>query len=242
MATHHFILQGKGGVGKSLISAILFQALAAQGKSVSGFDVDAHNPTFYGFKEFNVTRFEVVKNGEIDPRQFDKLLGAINSMPEGSHSVTDSGASSFVAFSSYIEEIGLFQVLQENGHTVYLHTIVAGGQNIHDTLFGLKSLAVGFEDTPIVVWLNPYFGEISLEGKSFEDFIIYEEHGAQFHAIIKMPEGKKATLGRDLEELLANRRSFAAEYKNPNQHIAVRSRLNRHWQNWLAVIEMAGLG
>ena len=38
MATIHFIQQGKGGVGKSMIAAILYQVLRHLGKEVVAFD------------------------------------------------------------------------------------------------------------------------------------------------------------------------------------------------------------
>ena len=42
----HIALQGKGGVGKSLISAILSQYLSSKGQDVYGIDVDPVNQTF----------------------------------------------------------------------------------------------------------------------------------------------------------------------------------------------------
>ena len=40
MATVHFIQQGKGGVGKSMIASILYQVLLLLGKKVAAFDTD----------------------------------------------------------------------------------------------------------------------------------------------------------------------------------------------------------
>lgn len=45
MATIHFIQQGKGGVGKSMIAAILYQVLRHLGKEVVAFDTDPVNAT-----------------------------------------------------------------------------------------------------------------------------------------------------------------------------------------------------
>jgi len=47
MATIHFILQGKGGVGKSLIAALLAQYLHGRGLEVYCFDTDPINATLY---------------------------------------------------------------------------------------------------------------------------------------------------------------------------------------------------
>ena len=51
MATIHFILQGKGGVGKSMIAVMLCQALRHFGKEVIAFDTDPVNATLAGFKD-----------------------------------------------------------------------------------------------------------------------------------------------------------------------------------------------
>ena len=77
MAVIHFIQQGKGGVGKSMIASFLYQALLHFGKEVAAFDTDPVNATLAGFKEFSVRRKVIIKDGNIDPRAFDSLM-----MPE----------------------------------------------------------------------------------------------------------------------------------------------------------------
>ncbi|WP_308620459.1 P-loop NTPase [uncultured Desulfovibrio sp.] len=77
MATIHFILQGKGGVGKSMIAVMLCQTLRHFGKEVIAFDTDPVNATLAGFKEFNVTSLDVMQDGNINPRKFDILLEAL---------------------------------------------------------------------------------------------------------------------------------------------------------------------
>ena len=49
----HFVLQGKGGVGKSFISAILAQFIA-KNSEVMCYDTDPVNQTFAAFKALNV--------------------------------------------------------------------------------------------------------------------------------------------------------------------------------------------
>jgi hypothetical protein len=91
-----------------------------------------------------------------------------------------------------------------------MHSVVTGGQALGDTLSSLKSLTSHFEDTPIVVWLNPYFGEIVLNGSGFHEFKVYAESSANFKAVIELPTLKAHTFGKDLEEMLAKRWSFEA--------------------------------
>lgn len=227
MATVHFIQQGKGGVGKSMIASILYQVLRLLGKKVAAFDTDPVNATLAGFKEFEVTCLDILKNGDIDPRQFDTLIDTIMEQKPETHVIVDNGASSFLALNGYIKENSIIGMLEEGGHAVFFHSVITGGQAIGDTVLGLRSLALGFPTTPIVVWLNPYFGEIVMDGRPFEEFKVYQEFAGQFHAIITIPQGNKATIGKDLETLFAKRQSFETAI-NSGQSIVVRSRLQRY--------------
>lgn len=238
MATVHLIQQGKGGVGKSMIAAILYQALKHLGKTVVAYDTDPVNATLAGFKEFSVTRLNIMKQDNIDVRAFDDLVQGIFGLPDETHAIVDNGASSFVALGSYLKENEVISLFNENGHKVFLHTVITGGQALTDTASGLKVLATGFPETPIVVWLNSYFGEIMMEGRSFETFNIYKEHSQQFHALVPIPQGNKATIGKDLEEVFAKRQSFATAISS-SQSIVVRSRLNRYWNELVAAVEQA---
>lgn len=158
MATIHFILQGKGGVGKSMIAVLLYQALKHFEKQVSAYDTDPVNATLASFNEFNVTRIEIMKGDNIDVRKFDTLFDALLSAPQESHVIVDNGASSFIALGAYLLENDFLPLLEEQGHKVFFHTVITGGQALGDTLKGLSSLATGFPTVPIVIWLNPYYG------------------------------------------------------------------------------------
>jgi len=240
MATIHFIQQGKGGVGKSLIAVILYQVLKHLGKEVAAFDTDPVNATFHAFEGFEVTRLDILHQGDINPRAFDELINKIAVLPEQTHVIVDNGASSFLALNNYIRENDVLGVLAEHGHSVFFHTVITGGQAMTDTVLGLKSLALGFPDTPIVVWLNPYFGDIRMDEKKFEEFKVYQEFGSQFHAVISIPQGNKATLGKDLEILFARHQSFAQGIAS-SQSLIMRSRLQRYWDSLVSIVERARL-
>lgn len=238
MATVHFIQQGKGGVGKSMIASLLYQALKHFEKEVIAVDTDPVNSTLAGFREFDVRQVPIMKGDNIDARAFDAVVEMIFDSPTDAHIVIDNGASSFVALGSYLLENSIYELLQEHGHTVYFHTVMTGGQAVSDTANGLKSLAISFPKAPIVVWLNPFFGEIALDGKKFVDFKVYKEHAGQFEAIIELPEGNRATIGKDLEELFAKRMSFEAGI-NSSKGIVVRARLRNYWKDVLNLIQQA---
>ena len=240
MATVHFIQQGKGGVGKSMIASILYQTLGLLGKQVAAFDTDPVNATLAGFQEFEVTCLDILKQGDIAPRQFDTLIDKIMEQGPETHVIVDNGASSFLALNSYIKENGIIGILEEAGHSVFFHSVITGGQAIADTVLGLRSLALGFPETPIVVWLNPYFGEIVMDGMSFEEFKVYQEFSTQFHAVITIPQGNKATIGKDLETMFAKRLSFKNAIES-SQSIVVRSRLQRYRNELVEAVTSAAL-
>lgn len=240
MATVHFIQQGKGGVGKSMIASILYQVLGLLGKQVAAFDTDPVNATLAGFQEFEVTCLNILKSGDIDPRQFDTLIDKIMEQGSETHVIVDNGASSFLALNSYIKENGIIGILEESGHSVFFHSVITGGQAIADTVLGLRSLALGFPKTPIVVWLNPYFGEIVMDGMLFEEFKVYQEFSTQFHAVITIPQGNKATIGKDLETMFAKRLSFKNAIES-SQSIVVRSRLQRYRNELVEAVTNAAL-
>ncbi len=241
MATIDFILQGKGGVGKSMVASIILQAKKALGHEVLAVDTDPINATLSGYKEFSVKRLKLLaSDGNIDSRKFDELLEFLAEVPEDAQVVVDNGASSFVALASYIKENDMLETLAELGHKVNFHTVITGGQALTDTLEGYVSLATNFLDTNLVVWLNPFFGTIELDGKKFTDFKCYKEHSHNIMAIIELPLGNKALIGKDLEELFMKKQSFEAGI-NSSASIAVRSRLKKYWKDVLSFVEQADI-
>jgi hypothetical protein len=238
MATIHLLLQGKGGVGKSLIASILFQYLSEHGVQVFGCDTDPVNATFTGYKEFDVQALRIMKGDDIDQRLFDQLIDYTAEMPDNAHLVVDNGASCFVALCGYLKENSALEYLADQGHEVLIHTVVTGGQAIGDTLAGLSSLTQHFSDTPLVVWLNPYFGEIRLEGEDFYQFKVYTAASANFRAVIELPELKPNTFGKDLAELLALKWSFNAGIKS-SLPVMTRQRLSTTWRRVKAAVDRA---
>ena len=68
MAKIHFILQGKGGVGKSMISSLLAQYKLDQGESITCIDTDPVNASFNAYKALNVTHLELLEDEQINIR------------------------------------------------------------------------------------------------------------------------------------------------------------------------------
>jgi hypothetical protein len=238
MATVHFMLQGKGGVGKSFVASVLFQYLQKRVPRVLGYDTDPVNRTFAGYTELDVTVLEILEDDCIVPRGFDPMMEAIDELPPEAHVVVDNGASCFVALGAYLKESRAFEMLQGDGHEILIHTLVTGGLAMGDTLAGLRSVFKNFPGVPAVVWLNPYFGEIAIEKQGFYEFKVYEENREAIRAVVEIPPLKADTFGKDLEELMVKRWSFEAAAKS-RLPLMTRQRLATTWRNLQKAVDNA---
>ena len=225
MASIHLILQGKGGVGKSMIAAFIAQYKLGKGKLPLCLDTDPVNASFEAYKSLKVSRLSILQDEEIDPRRFDQLIEQI--AKSKTDVIIDNGASSFVPLSAYVLSNHVPTLLRDMGHQLIVHTVVTGGQALLDTLTGMTQLIRQFPaEVPFVVWLNPYWGPIELEGKSFEQMKAYREHKDRISAIIPLPDLKKETFGRDLSDMLQAHLTFDEAIASPSLTIMARQRLS----------------
>ena len=225
MATIHLILQGKGGVGKSMIAAFIAQYKLTKGKRPLCLDTDPVNASFQAYKGLPVTRLNILQDEEIDPRSFDQLVELI-SQAKGDV-VIDNGASSFVPLSAYLITNQVPALLHGMGHQIVVHTVITGGQAQSDTLHGFTQLVKQFpSDVSFVVWLNPYWGPIERDGKPFEQMKAYTAHKDRVSAIIRLPDLKKETFGRDLSDMLQAHLTFEEAMALPSLTIMTRQRLS----------------
>lgn len=239
MGNIHFILQGKGGVGKSLVANLLFQYLRKRA-DVMGIDTDPVNSTLAGYKELTVLAINIMNGADIDNCKFDELMHIALDSPAGSHIIIDNGASSFIPLCSYLIENNALQILLNTGHHPLLHTVVTGGQAILDTTAGLATLATTFPEVPLVVWLNQYFGDIAIGPLLFEEFTVYQTHKNNIASIIQIPHRKHSTFTKDLDGLYARRETFDAAV-NSSLPIMTRQRLIMYWHDVQAEIDKARL-
>src|SRR6202040_2798344 len=98
----HIALQGKGGVGKSLVSAILSQYLSSKGQDVLGIDADPVNQTLAEYRGLAVRKLNLLKEGSVDQCEFDLLMERF--LTESGTFIVDTGASTFIPLWHYILE------------------------------------------------------------------------------------------------------------------------------------------
>ncbi len=225
MAQIHLVLQGKGGVGKSMIASFMAQYKLSKGQRPLCIDTDPVNASFQAYKSLKVHHLQILKEDEIDPRSFDQLVELI-SHAKGDV-VIDNGASSFVPLSAYLITNQVPALLQDMGHQLVVHTVVTGGQALLDTVHGFTQLVKQFPaDVLFVVWLNPYWGPIELEGKAFEQMKAYTTNKDRVSAIIRLPDLKEETFGRDLSDMLQHHLTFDEAIASSTLTIMTRQRLS----------------
>lgn len=241
MAILNFILQGKGGVGKSLVAFLLFQYHQEQKNNVLGFDTDPVNASFCSFPAFKAKHVELLENGEIKPTAFDGFIETLLSIPEETQVIIDNGASTFLPLCWYLNETNVVDILVEQGHEVLFHTIIAGGQGLLDTMNGLETLIINFPKVPVVVWQNEYFGLAEMHETRFENSKLFASSQDHIHAFIPLPLLHQATFGVDMERMLRQRLTFKEAITSIDFHIMSRQRLKTAWRRIDDQIKLANL-
>lgn len=224
--TIHLTLQGKGGVGKSLIAAVLVQYLRQTGLDVRCIDTDPVNRTFAQYSALKADRLCLRdEHNRIDQRSFDALMERFLSEDEATF-VVDNGASTFLPLWHYLLENNALDYLRQHGRRVVVHTVVTGGQALMDTLNGFHELAQTTQDRNIVVWINEYFGRVEAEGKKFSDMAAYRENAEKVCGAVVFTKRNQDTFGRDLEEMIAAKLTFDEAIGSARLPIMAKQRLN----------------
>jgi hypothetical protein len=143
-----------------------------------------------------------------------------------SNFIVDNGAASFIALSNYLVENEAIDMLAAADKAVMIHTVITGGQALVDTLSGFSRLA---EQLPaaaqMIVWLNEFFGDITVDGKSFEAMKVYQQHRDRVHGLIRIPKQNSATFSKDIELMLDRKLTFAEIDQNPDFGVMAKQRL-----------------
>jgi hypothetical protein len=204
--TVHLSLQGKGGVGKSLIASFIAQFYKTHGVSAICVDTDPVNQTFSQYAALGAQHLQLMEGNQIDRRRFDSLVENIVATDESF--IVDNGASTFIPLWHYMVENAVIAFLREANRRLVIHTVITGGQALADTLSGFKSLAESCESRSIVVWINEYFGPVERDGKKFNQMAAFLEHQDKVAGTVHIPRFSPDTFGRDLEEMIARKLTF----------------------------------
>lgn len=234
----HFILQGKGGVGKTLVSGLLAQYLDTTGVEVHCFDTDPVNHSLAQMAALNVKEVPLYKDGtsDTDNRALDKMLSDMAENP--ATYVVDNGASSFKPMSQHLISDGSIELLLDMGFSVALHLVVSTGPELDMTISGVADILDSVEASiPVVVWINekgPAFAEQT--GTEFEGSKFYERYKGQIAGIITIPSLPKASRGI-FETMLNNKMTFEEAESSNSFYVIEQKRLGKLKESFYGAIE-----
>lgn len=221
MANIHFVLQGKGGVGKSFVSSLLTQYLLNKNQTVTAIDTDPNNTTLSNMKALKAKFLQLVdEEGKFDVRQFDKIVELVFEKKSNNYLV-DSGATTFIPLIDYLKENEAVEFLKSNEMEVYMHIPIVGGQAREDTILGLTQLVNAF-DCNFIVWVNEYHGALN----DFEDTEHYKAIKDKLKAIIYLNSLSKDTFGKDLLDLTSKNLTFDEALQDKSFSLMSKQRLN----------------
>lgn len=220
--TVHLVLQGKGGVGKSFVAALLAQYLRDKARNLLAIDTDPVNATLAGYKALGAALVNIRDGDTISLHAFDSLVEQI--VGHEGDVVVDNGSSSFLPLTAYIAQNDLMTVLAEQGRRVVIHVVVTGGQALLDTLGGLRSVSQSV-NSQIVLWENQFFGPVEKDGKELTRMKAYEEAKAKLIGHVVMQQLKNDMAGLHVGEMATARQTFAEAIESAP--LMARSRLTR---------------
>lgn len=225
--TIHFILQGKGGIGKSLVAVLLTQFFQSREENLNlkAFDTDQENTTFAHYKALDVQHVQVMNESRtINAKRFDELMEAL--LTTDGTFIVDNGANTFSPLLAYMVENKVIDFLVDNEKTVYLHTIVGGGDTLTDTANGFNSIAQGIENAPIVLWLNEHFGPMKTStGKNFVDTAVFKNHEERLHGVVLLQARNPQTYGDDVQKMNTKRLTISEIMQSPEFTLMEKQRI-----------------
>lgn len=194
----HFVLQGKGGIGKTLVSSFLAQYIDDKFPgTLECYDTDQENATFADYKALNVKLVDVMNSDRtINRKMFDTMM--LDIFKSEKNIVIDNGANTFSPLMSYLMENSFIDMMLESGKRVYIHTIIGGGDNLKDTTAGFVSLAKQ-TNCPMVIWLNENASWGTTE--NFIESETFSKNSANVRGVVLLQGRNSDTFGDDIKRM-----------------------------------------
>lgn len=235
--TAHFILQGKGGVGKSLIASMIAQYLQQSGYKPACADTDPINSTFFKLKALDVAQVQIAENGVIVQRLFDPLFMTVieSKVPV----VIDNGTSTFMPMLRYMHTNEAFKILEEQGKQVIVHAVVVGGEAKEETLNGLRAMLkmVSGTGTKVVVWQNEFWGVPMMDDGRPLETLAELQSNPNFAGIVRIIDRNDDATKTDFK-LMTERHLTLAEVKVSEQFVLwAKSRIQRVYNDVFAELD-----
>lgn len=226
--TVDFVLQGKGGAGKTLIASFLAQYGQDVGKDVRCYDCDPINNTLASVETLCTEVIDILVDEETNVPEMDRMISEMLSID--SNFVVDAGASGFVPTLSYLLREELFDLISQSGKVVRVHVVIIGGESFADTVLALRDMVQQLPKcVQIVVWMNEFFGPLSDGNCYFEESTLWNKDLFGICYGIKLPKMHKSEL-ETFRKLTSMHKTFAQAQTDSAFNPVERLRLRRIWK------------
>lgn len=220
----HIVMNGKGGIGKSIVAYNLSQYLKSLDPETVCIDTDPLTPTLSKYKALSVKHIQIASAAEVFLNRFDDMIEEMVSTPHDV--IIDTGASTFLPIAKYIESNKIFSFLKdEYDKTIFVHVVLnAQTQNDYlSTTASLESIAQSFgSEASIIVWLNEFGGSLDM----FLESKFYSENKDNLHGILRMKNPDELLL-HDVKAMLQNFQTYDEAAADKSLYVIARSRLSR---------------
>lgn len=227
MKAVHFVIQGKGGVGKSFSATHLaqfFQEHATDDETVYCYDTDSVNQTLARYRQLNARVINILNEHEdVDVSRFDELMEEF--LTKDGIAVIDSGSSTFLPLMTYFRDAEVLNVFTEAGIRVVLHIIIAGGAEAEDTTTVLSQI-VSTLPAELVLWKNEHFGEYVLpNGVTLEKSAVFKKGEKKIIGVVHLPKRKYDLFGKVTEAMTKQGLTYAEAMSGSTFNAMERQRL-----------------
>lgn len=221
----HIVMNGKGGVGKSIVASTIAQFLKSRDPDALCIDTDPLTPTLYNYKALDPIHIQIASEAEVYLNRFDEMTERIISTDKDV--VIDTGASTFLPIAKYIKANAVFEVMKDDfGKDVYMH-VVLNSQTQNDYLATTTSLALiesqFAHSCKLLIWLNEFGGDLT----KFEESKYYEENKTKFFGIVRLANPDELLLA-DFKSMLQKFQVYEEALQDSSLYVMARSRLKRH--------------
>ncbi|WP_224014104.1 hypothetical protein [Paraburkholderia tropica] len=242
--TVNFVLQGKGGIGKSLVAKMLAAWFTKIAAPVKCYDLDQENTTLADHKSLSAVHLNVMRADlTIDPKQFDELMVEILES-EGTNYVIDVGANTFSPLMAYLISNNAFDTIRDAGKIPVIHSIVGGGAELQHTAEGFESVAGQTcapkveTDVDLIVWENEHFGPLLTDGgKHFSETKMFSAFSSRVKANVVMKARASDTFGDDVRKMNKARLTLDDVLSGSEFNVMEKNRIKRVYHDVFAQLD-----
>lgn len=239
--TVHFVLQGKGGAGKSFCAILMAQFFRSEiDPKTLLLDLDPLNPSLFSMKGLKAEQMDLIdkETDDIDPTKWDEVIQKLYST-KATNIIIDTGTNSFIPFISYMKTNETISMLDGLGIDVVFHFVIMGGQSQDDctklTAEFVIQLLAPQEDMnpdfykdfkPMVIWLNPIPSKLVWDNpeNNFYETQEYQSIKWAVKAVINLPYYQAKNhmpLHEQIVKMFKNHQTFEEYYASCSDDINI---------------------